>query len=501
MRKGLNGGKTRWRLCLWRGVIIMMACSILYYLPSLISLAGGTSLGEKLDVLHNFYGLDFYALTFFAPVVYAAYVFGVREAILASLASMLILVPYMLLLLPYPEALFRPTAFAMILSAVGAVVAMLQRNDEQRRQRLQEFKCLHDVGKAAEESQSIDDFLRRVVELIPQSMSHPAETRARITFRGKSCQSTNFKEFPHKIQESLRVNGENLGSIEIYTASGNSVLREQSPFITALAEEIGGTIRKMELEQSLKQYSEQLEEMVKERTRELEEAQDKLVRSERLAAVGELASGVGHELRNPLNVIKSCIYLLNMTLADKADEETISTLKLLDQQVDISNKIVTDLLTFTRVRPPSLEQVDFHNLIRESLSRIRVPEGIKVVTNFDGQSPKVLVDAEQIGRALANIVSNALQAMDGKGVLRVNTGIDEGYAWVKFEDTGCGIPEENLDKIFEPLFTTKPKGIGLGLAITKRLVEQNNGVIEVTSQVGKGTTFAVKLPLCKEEAN
>ena len=501
MRKGLNGGKSRRRLRLWRGVIIMMACSILYYLPWLISLAGGVSLGEKLDVLHNFYGLDFYALTFFAPVVYAAYVFGVREAILASLASMLVLMPYTLLLLPYPEALLRPTAFAMILSAVGAVVAMLQRGDEQRRQRLREFKCLHEVGKVAEQSQSIDDFLRRVVELIPPAMLHPAETRARITFREKSCQSANFEEFPHKIQEGLRVNGENLGNIEIYTAAGNSVLRRQSPFITALAQEIGGTIRKMELEQSLKQYSEQLEEMVKERTKELEEAQDKLVRSERLAAVGELASGVGHELRNPLNVIKSCAYLLNMTLGDAADEETISTLKLLEQQVDISNKIITDLLTFTRVRPPSLEQVDFHNLVRESLSWTRAPGEIQVVTNFDNRSPKVLVDGEQIGRALANIISNAFQAMDGKGILRVDTGADGGYAWVKFQDTGCGIPEENLDRIFEPLFTTKRRGIGLGLAITKRLVEQNNGIIEVTSQVGKGTTFVVKLPLYKEEAS
>ena len=87
--------------------------------------------------------------------------------------------------------------------------------------------------------------------------------------------------------------------------------------------------------------------------------------------------------------------------------------------------------------------------------------------------------------------------LQSKGELQIDTGLEDGYAWSRFEDTGCGIPDENLEKIFEPLFTTKPKGIGLGLAITKRLVEQNGGKIEVASQTGKGTTFTVKLPLEK----
>ena len=106
-------------------------------------------------------------------------------------------------------------------------------------------------------------------------------------------------------------------------------------------------------------------------------------------------------------------------------------------------------------------------------------------------------DAEQMGRVFTNIVSNALQAMNRNGELKITTGAKDNMGWVKFEDYGCGIPEENLEKIFEPLFTTKPKGIGLGLAITKRLVEQNSGVIEIETQVAEGTTFTVRLPLQK----
>ncbi len=173
---------------------------------------------------------------------------------------------------------------------------------------------------------------------------------------------------------------------------------------------------------------------------------------------------------------------------------------MLDQQVDISNRIVTDLLDFTRVRAPSRAKVDLNNLVKDSLSWVTVPETIAVVPDLDGNSPQVFVDAEQVGRGFANIISNAIQAMPGKGELRISTGVDDSYAWVNFADTGCGIPEENLKKIFEPLFTTKPKGIGLGLAITKRLFEQNKGQIAVASQVGKGTAFTVKFLMYQKEA-
>ena len=211
---------------------------------------------------------------------------------------------------------------------------------------------------------------------------------------------------------------------------------------------------------------------------------------------------MGHELRNPLNVIRNCAYLLNMALTDKSDEEAVNTLKVLDKQIDIANKIVTDLLDFTRIKPPSQAKVDLNLLIKESLSWITVPEHVTVKANLNGHSPQVNTDGEQISRVFTNIISNAIQAMSGPapakpGELGIDIGTDDSFAWIRFKDNGCGISEENMKKIFEPLFTTKPKGIGLGLAISKRLVEQNGGKIEVASQVGEGATFTVKLPLEK----
>jgi signal transduction histidine kinase len=300
------------------------------------------------------------------------------------------------------------------------------------------------------------------------------------------------------VAENLVVNGENIGIIEIYSSYDNPFLKRKNHLTKTLAERIGAAMRQIELEQSLKSYYEQLEKEVEARTKDLEQVQEKLIRSERLAAVGELASGVGHELRNPLNVIRNCAYLLNMALTEKADAESINTLKVLDKQIDAANKIVTDLLDFTRIRPPQQIRADLKTMLNESVSYITVPENVKINLNLNGNARPVRTDPEQMGRVFTNLISNAVQAMNGKGgELNIEAGLDDENISLFFKDNGCGIPQENLEKIYEPLFTTKPKGIGLGLAISKRLVEQNGGKIEVHSQVGKGTTFTVKLPLEK----
>ncbi len=477
-------------------IAIMVFCSLIYYLPVIGGLFGWTSLENSLNSLHNFYGIDFLGLVFFAPVVYTAYVLGVIPAIMAALIAMLILLPHAILIDTYPNALFKPTAFVIILSAVGAVVALLQKSEQEHRQRMKEMKCLYDIGKGADESGSVEEFLSKVVGIVPQAMQRPEETKVRITFHDQVFKSDSFHKSSSKITENLTVGGETMGLVEIYSYRDNPYLKKRNHLTKTLVEIICGAIRQIELEQSLQGYYEQLEDEVESRTKDLEHVQEKLIRSERLAAVGELASGVSHELRNPLNVIRNCAYLLNMSLTDKGDEEAANTLGVLDKQIDIANKIVTDLLDFTRITPPSPDRVDLKTLIHESLSWINVPEHVTINTNLNGNPMKVRTDAEQISRVFTNIISNAIQAMNGKdGELNIDSGTENDNVWIKFQDNGCGIPKDNFDKIFEPLFTTKPKGIGLGLAITKRLVEQNGGNIEVASQAKQGTTFTVKLPL------
>ena len=474
-------------------IATMVLCSIIYYSPVISGLFGWTTLQDNLNHFHNIYGIDFLGLAFFAPVVYAAYVLGVIPAILTALIAFLVLLPYSILIDTYPDAMFKPAAFVIILSAVGAVVAMLQKSEQEHRQRMKEMKCLYDIGKASEESESEEEFLSKVVALIPQAMQNSEVTSVRMTFHDQVFKSPNFQKSPSKIAENLVVGGETMGILEIFSNRENPYLKKRNHLTKTLVERIGGAIRQVELEKSLRGYYEQLENEVELRTKDIEQIQEKLIRSERLAAVGELASGVGHELRNPLNVIRNCAYLLNMALTEKSDAEAVNTLKVLDKQIDIANKIVTDLLDFTRIKPPTQSKIDLNYIIKESLSYIPTPEHVTVKANLNGHTPQIVTDGEQISRVFTNISSNAIQAMNGPGSakpgeLNINIGSDDNFVWISFKDSGCGIAAENMQKIFEPLFTTKPKGIGLGLAISKRLVEQNGGKIEVASRVGEGAT-------------
>jgi signal transduction histidine kinase len=247
----------------------------------------------------------------------------------------------------------------------------------------------------------------------------------------------------------------------------------------------------------LEKYSEQLAEMVEERTQELRLAQEQLIRNEKLATMGQLAGSVAHELRNPLGVLSNAAYFLTITLTD-ADEKTQEYLGIIDSEVRKSQKIVSDLLSFSRVQKTQniqREDVLVTSLVHRALTEQPAPTTIEVSTEFSQNLPPVYVDPQQIQQVLANLVSNAYQAMPDGGKLIIKTEVERDQVALSVIDNGTGISPENIDKLFEPLFTTKPKGIGLGLAVSKDLVEANGGSIEVKSDDGGGCTFTVWLPV------
>jgi signal transduction histidine kinase/DNA-binding response OmpR family regulator len=247
-------------------------------------------------------------------------------------------------------------------------------------------------------------------------------------------------------------------------------------------------------EEALKEYSERLEEMVEERTQKLQDAQEQLIRTERLATIGQLGASVGHELRNPLGVIKNSAYYLRMKLGD-SDEKVKKHLKIMDREIATSNKIINDLLSFARDKTPTPQKTQINTVVQDALSRTAVPDKVAVITELWDSLPPLMADPGQIEQVFINMISNATQAMPGGGRLEIATKAEDGCIVTEFKDNGCGISKENLGKLFEPLFTTKAKGIGLGLAVSKRLIEAHRGTIEVESQLGKGTTFRVRLPI------
>jgi signal transduction histidine kinase len=221
----------------------------------------------------------------------------------------------------------------------------------------------------------------------------------------------------------------------------------------------------------------------------LREAQEELVRKEKLATLGQLAGGVGHELRNPLGVIKNSVYYLNMILPK--DEKIQKHLGILDREVANSDRIVTELLDFARVKAPMREAASLVAIVRAALDRLPLPEPVAVQLELTESMPSVLVDTHQVGQIVLNFLQNAVQAMPDGGRLTVSAGEDGERVFVRVEDTGVGILPENLAKIFQPLFTTKAKGIGLGLALARDLAEANAGRISVESTVGQGSRFTV----------
>jgi len=264
--------------------------------------------------------------------------------------------------------------------------------------------------------------------------------------------------------------------------------------------------RRVQAEEELRRYRDQLEDLVAERTRKLRDAQEQLVRHERLAVLGQLAGGLGHELRGPLGSMKSAAYLLRMAIA-QPDPDVEIALSILEKQVDTSQHIIDSLLGFARDKTPRRREVYINEVVAQAVSSLEVLENVMVIRDLDEGAPVIQADPDQLVLVFLNLVRNAVRAMPDGGRLTVTTrvvseeppGAEEtgrpGWIAVSVADTGVGIPRENLEKIFEPLFTTHPRGIGLGLALVKMLVEGHGGQVRVESSPGQGTVFTVILPV------
>jgi len=226
-----------------------------------------------------------------------------------------------------------------------------------------------------------------------------------------------------------------------------------------------------------------------------QEIKDELDRNKKFIVLGKLAGGIGHELRNPLGAIKNAIYFLNMVL-EKPEPEVKETLEILEREVISSEKIIYSLLSYAHPKSLVVRKVAINDIIRNVFSRSLIPRNVELIDKLGNSLPYVLADPDLLGQVFGNITLNAIQAMSKGGQLIVKSEVqNQDFLSISFNDSGEGISEENLKKLFTPLFTTKAKGIGLGLAICKTIIDKHRGIIEVQSELGRGTTFLIKLPI------
>ncbi len=249
----------------------------------------------------------------------------------------------------------------------------------------------------------------------------------------------------------------------------------------------------------LRQANEQLgrlNEDLKMRARQLLDAQEELVLKEKLALLGQVAGSVGHELRNPLGVMNNAVYFLQNTVLSNADEITTEYLNLIRDEIAVSERIVADLLDSVRTTPPRPQAVGVDHLIERTLSKCAIPPSVIVNRDFPTTLQPLQVDPMQIQQVFQNLVRNAVEAMPEGGELAISAVENnaEKTITVSVRDTGIGMTTEQLGKLFQPLFTTKARGIGLGLVVVKNLTQANGGSVEVRSEFGKGTVFAITLP-------
>ena len=285
-----------------------------------------------------------------------------------------------------------------------------------------------------------------------------------------------------------------------FLVSTTPLMDEQGQIVGSVHMARNITARK-QMEKKLEEYTKHLEDLVEERTRQLKDA-------ERLTAIGETAGMVGHDLRNPLQTISGETYLAKTELEQLPESPTRKNLEeivqIIADQISYMDKIVSDLQDFVRPIKPNKAQVNLQKLLNDTLAEIAIPKNIKVQKRISNNIPEVPTDAQLLKRVFINLVTNSIQAMPNGGTLTAKAQKKQSTKGnekilISFEDTGVGIPEEIKSKIFKPLFTTKSRGQGFGLAVCKRVVEAHGGAITFESKEGKGTRFTVELPISKPQ--
>jgi len=227
-----------------------------------------------------------------------------------------------------------------------------------------------------------------------------------------------------------------------------------------------------------------------------EQLEEQLVRSEKLASLGQLISGVAHEIRNPLSIIRGTVQLMERDF--KKTDGLEEYIRIVKEQSDRENRVIQELLDYARPSKQLLMEIDINVLITSILSftnKFLQDNHVKLELNLQENLPLLLIDCDKIKQVFVNLIINSCEAMEGGGVLCISTILEGKWIKISFKDTGIGLDEAQMKNIFNPYYTTKPKGTGLGLSISNGIIQMHDGTIEISSKKGEGSIFTIKLPL------
>ncbi len=253
-------------------------------------------------------------------------------------------------------------------------------------------------------------------------------------------------------------------------------------------------------EELLKNQNVRLEQAVQQKQREMEGLFERLLRQEKLATIGQMAGSIAHELRNPLGAVKQSVFYLKR-LAQRqeltmSNPNVLRQLNLMDAELNISGRVITDLLDMTRMKPLQCQATDLRALLADAIARCHLPDQVRVTIALEPEQFVIFVDPLQMRQVVLNILTNAMQAITGEGAITIRARqlAEQQESVIEIHDNGVGLTPEALQKVFEPLYTTKAIGTGLGLSICKQIIESHDGRISLTSEPGQGATVTIALP-------
>ena len=247
-------------------------------------------------------------------------------------------------------------------------------------------------------------------------------------------------------------------------------------------------------QEELAQMNQVLEARVSQRTRELQKATDDLVKAERLSAIGQMASIISHEIRNPLAVISNATRLIK-TLVRPTDKKIIKQFDIIEAEIRQANSIINEVLGYARTRELILSMVDVNSYLHELVQSFPAQPGIVFKEELDAESVRIKVDAEEIKQTLRNLITNAVEAMPMGGTVTVGSKVGKRLVCLYVADSGPGITDEIRAQMFSPFFTTKARGTGLGLAVVRKAISRHQGKLFIKSRLGQGACFEIYLKI------
>jgi PAS domain S-box-containing protein len=471
---------------------ILIIAVMLIVITALHSWSGGSG-----SIYH-----DFYRRLYYIPILYAAFVFGVRGGLLTAIAAAVLYAPYAQPGVDRLLGLVIDDWLELVMFLImGVLFGRLRDLEAKQTSRVRQVSArLEDAYRSLEEravelkaaqsySQSIlrsvtsgvitVDTETQVATLNPAAEHILGINEEMLVGRPLAHAFTDDGGLAADIRKVLAGRSpRTLRDMKLVTTSGKVVHAQAS---VSRMHDIGG--RKLGAVVTIEDVS------------DVKALTEQLIRADRLAALGELTAGVAHEVRNPLGIIRASVQLMEDSECDRA--RVTGAAQVIKQEIDRLDRVIKALLDFGRPAAPTMRAVAVAQVLedvalfsRTFASRARV----KLIEDYDPDVPDVLADPEQLKQVFVNLISNAVQAMPEGGTLSVKTGQENGFVFVRFTDTGAGIPPEVLGKVFDPFVSMRDDGTGLGLTIVHRIVDDHDGHMEVTSEQGIGTAFTVWLP-------